>query len=179
MKRTKAAFTLVELLVVLLLMGIIYALAFNYMMPKNGKETASDLTLRTITSFFRSDALYGKKDLVLYCMDDGDCLLASGGRAQQTDIKLRHSGIAYIITPDETLQTVEYPHIKIGTEEFKPRFSIHCRADGLFDPQIVREGDTWFYIHPFGEVYPFSDPVSMVSFVRRSDYLPDQAGYAQ
>jgi len=168
----------VELLVVLLLMGIVYALAFSYMMPKSEKEAASEVTLRTIASLFRTSPLFRQSEIDLYCKEDGSCLLVSGGEAVE-EIRVRGTGRAYIVNPDETLQSVEYPHVKIGTDEFRPIFRIRCRADGLFDPQIIRTADTWFYLHPFGEVHTFTDPVSMVSFIRRSDYLPDRAGYAQ
>ncbi|GEM_PF-1367165 len=173
------AFTLVELLIVLLLMGIIYALAFNYIMPKSDKESATDLSLENITSLFRSSPLYMKRELSLYCMENGECLLSSEGEIEGDDIKLRSSGIAYIVTPDETLRSIDYPHMKIENREFKPRFSLRCKANGLFDPLIVRVDERWFYIHPLGKVYDFSDPVTMISFMRQSDYLPDRAGYAQ
>ncbi|WP_457598858.1 prepilin-type N-terminal cleavage/methylation domain-containing protein [Hydrogenimonas sp.] len=176
--RGEAAFTLVELLVVLLLMGIVYALAFSSMMPKSEKEAASEVTLPTIASLFRASALYRRSEMALYCREDGRCQLVSGGETLE-EIKLPQSGRAYIINPDETLQSLEYPHVRIGTDEFRPAFRIRCRADGLFDPQIIRQGDRWLYLHPFGEVHTFTDPVSMVSFVRQSDYLPDRAGYAQ
>ncbi len=178
-KRAKEAFTLIELLIVLLLMGIVYALAFSYMMPKSEKEADSELTLETIGKFFRSQELYGKAAMTLYCKESGVCTLVGGGKEPVTGITLRGIGRAYIVNPDETFQSIDYPHIKIGADEFRPLLTVHCREDGLFDPQVARRGDIWYYLHPFGKVYRFSDPVSMVSFMRKSDYLPDRAGYAQ
>ncbi len=177
-ERAKEGFTLIELLIVLLLMGIVYALAFSYMMPKSEKEAASELTLETIGTFFRSQELYGKAAMTLYCKESGVCTL-TGGKEPVSGITLRGIGRAYIVNPDETFQSIDYPHIKIGADEFRPILTIHCRADGLFDPQVARRGDKWYYLHPFGKVYRFTDPVSMVSFMRKSDYLPDRAGYAQ
>ncbi len=178
-ERAKEGFTLIELLIVLLLMGIVYALAFSYMMPKSEKEADSELTLETIGKFFRSQELYGKAAMTLYCKESGVCTLVGGGKEPVTGITLRGIGRAYIVNPDETFQSIDYPHIKIGADEFRPLLTVHCREDGLFDPQVARRGDTWYYLHPFGKVYRFSDPVSMVSFMRKSDYLPDRAGYAQ
>ncbi len=178
-KRARAAFTLIELLIVLLLMGIVYALAFSYMMPKEEKEVSSRLTLERIGSFFRSLNLYGKTDLTLYCKKSGQCTLTSHSKAVNTDIKFHQDGIVYKVNPDETLQSIEYPHIKIGADEFRPQLIIRCKADTLFEPLVIRSGDKWLYLHPFGKVYTFSDPVTMVSFMRQSEYLPDQAGYAR
>ena len=178
-ERKKGAFTLIELLIVLLLMGLVYALAFNYMMPKSEKSASSELTLERVGSFFRSRDLYGKADLALYCKEGGTCILTGGGRIVSDGIKVRGGGRVYIVNPDETFQSIEYPHVKIGTDEFRPQFIIRCSADALFEPLVIRRGEKWFYLHPFGKVYTFDDPVTMVSFMRRSDYLPDQAGYAQ
>ncbi len=162
----------------LLLMGIIYALAFSYMMPKSDWEKGKDLTLQNIASLFTSAPGYGEKELSLYCKENGECLLASNLKVVR-EVLLKDTGRGYIVNPDETFQSIEYQHIKIGSEEFRPSFVVKCRANGLFDPQVIRSGDKWYYLHPFGKLHTFSDPVTMVSFMRQSDFLPDRAGYAQ
>lgn len=178
-RRTKRAFTLVELLIVLLLMGIVYALAFSYLMPKNGAEKSANLTFADLPSIIKSSAKYRKSKLTLYCKDSKECILSANGQSAAETIELNRAGRGYLVNTDETIEPLEYAHVKIGNDEFRPTFIVRCFKDGLFEPSVIRSGDEWFYIHPFGKVYKFSDPVTMVSFMRQSDYLPDRAGYAQ
>jgi len=172
------AFTLIELLIVLLLMGIVYAIAFNSVLPKSTKEQAGTLSLRTIDTLFRESPRYRKSDLVLYGLENGTCYLTGEGKILRT-LHLPASGEGYRLNPDETLQSIDYPHYKFGTTEFKPAFSIRCRKDGLLDPQILFYKEKWLYIHPFRAPALFDNPVDMVAAIRQSDYLPDKAGYAQ
>jgi prepilin-type N-terminal cleavage/methylation domain-containing protein len=175
----KPAFTLIELLIVLLLMGILYGIAFNAVLPKSSKnQKQEELSLRTIDRLFKDSPHYRKESLTLYCTESKECYLVSQGKILST-ISLKQSGIAYRLNPDETLQSIDYPHIKIGTKEFRPTFTIHCRQDGYFNPQIIRVGERWLYIHPYKKPQFFNDPVEMIATIRQSDYLPDKAGYAQ
>jgi prepilin-type N-terminal cleavage/methylation domain-containing protein len=173
------AFTLIELLIVLLLMGIVYGIAFNSVMPKSPAEAArKELSLKTIDTIFKTLPQYKKQDLTLYCTESKTCRLTAKGKILST-FSLRETGIAYRLNPDETLQSIDYPHIKTGTDEFRPSFAIRCRKDGFFDPQIIRVGERWLYIHPYKKPRFFDDPVALVDAMRQSDYLPDRAGYAQ
>ncbi|WP_456449624.1 prepilin-type N-terminal cleavage/methylation domain-containing protein [Hydrogenimonas sp.] len=176
--KRSGAFTLIELLVVLLLMGIVYAIAFNTVLSKTGtgkSETSSILSLDTI---FERSPLYRKADLVLYGTKNGRCYLTGRGEILET-FTLPEGIEGYRLNPDETLQSIDYPHIKIGTTEFTPSFSVRCRRDGLRDPQILFFDEKWIYVHPFRAPESFTDPVEMVARMRQSDYLPDKAGYAQ
>ncbi len=174
----RGAFTLIELLIVLLLMGIVYAIAFNTVLPKSTKGVPESLSLKTIDTLFKNSPHYRAKDLILYGLANGKCYLTGDGKIVAT-VDLPESGEGYRLNPDETLQSIDYPHIKLGTREFKPVFSIHCRRDGLFEPQIIFFDEKWLYIHPFNPPKLFDNPVDMVAYIRQSDYLPDKAGYAQ
>ncbi|BDY13452.1 prepilin-type N-terminal cleavage/methylation domain-containing protein [Hydrogenimonas cancrithermarum] len=175
----RGAFTLIELLIVLLLMGIVYGIAFNTVMPKSPAEAArEELSLRTIDTLFKTSPNYKKRAMTLYCSESKKCRLTAEGELLSV-FSLRETGIAYRLNPDETLQSIDYPHIKIGTDEFRPSFAVRCRKDGFFDPQIIRVGERWLYIHPYEKPRFFDDPVALVSAIRQSDYLPDRAGYAQ
>ncbi|WP_456323378.1 prepilin-type N-terminal cleavage/methylation domain-containing protein [Hydrogenimonas sp.] len=177
---TNRAFTLIELLIVLLLMGIVYGIAFNTVMPKSPAHAKSrkELSLRTIDVVFKTSENYKKSAMTLYCSESKKCRLTAEGKLVSS-FSLRKTGTAYRLNPDETLQSIDYPHIKIGTDEFRPSFAIHCRKDGFFDPQIIRADERWLYIHPFKKPRFFKDPVALVGEIRQNDYLPDRAGYAQ
>ncbi|WP_456451267.1 prepilin-type N-terminal cleavage/methylation domain-containing protein [Hydrogenimonas sp.] len=171
------AFTLVELLVVLLLMGMIYAIAFNNFLPGVGEKSERGLSLATVDTLFKNSPLYRHEALTLYGTAGKRAYLVAGGKVVQT-VSLPESGVGYRLNPDETLQNIDYPHIKLGTDEFVPSFVIRCRATGLFDPQILMVGEKWLYIHPTDAPRLFDNPADMVAHMRRSDYLPDKAGYA-
>jgi prepilin-type N-terminal cleavage/methylation domain-containing protein len=174
----KQGFTLVELLVVLLLMGMIYAIAFNSFMPTSAKESAKRPTLLSVANVFRDSPLYRHSEMILYGLRNGDCLLVSDEKIVRR-FHLSESGTGYRLNPDETLQEIDYPHVKVEREEFIPLFTLRCRADGYLDPQILLSGDTWIYLHPYLPPKKFENPSAMVAFIRQSDYLPDKAGYAQ
>ena len=179
MRFSKAAFTLIELLIVLLLMGIVYGIAFNTFMPKSAAgRVKENLTLEHIDTLFKNDPSYKKSELILYGTESGDCRLATATK-EIARIKLRHTGIAYRLNPDETLQRIDYPHVRLGTDEFAPTFLIRCRKEGLFEPLIIRVGERWLYIHPLLPPRFFDDAVALTAAMRQSDYLPDRAGYAQ
>ncbi len=173
------AFTLVELLIVLLLMGIVYGIAFDTFLPKSPEENMKEgLTLKTVDTLFRQSPLYGTSEMTLYCTESGDCYLTSGGKVTER-VSVQNPGIAYRLNPDETLQRIDYPHIRLGRDEFRPMFLVRCREDGLFEPQIIRVGERWLYIHPYLPPRFFDDVTTLVGSMRQSDYLPDRAGYAQ
>ncbi len=177
--RRNRAFTLVELLIVLLLMGIVYGIAFNTVLGKTSKEKGEEgVSLATIDRVFKESPAYKSKRIDLFCSDRMKCYLSVEGNVTTT-FDLMQPVVAYRLNPDETLQIVDYPHIRLGREEFSPAYILSCRKNGLFVPAILRSVDTWYYLHPFLGMKTFSDSVSMVSFIRRSDYLPDKAGYAQ
>lgn len=175
----RPAFTLIELLIVLLLMGIIYGIAFNTVLGKSPKERAEEgISLATIDRIFRESPAYGKKRLDLYCSEKMVCYFTVDGDVT-TSFQLFQPAVAYKLNPDETLQSIDYPHMRIGKEEFAPAYIFSCRENGLFVPAIVRSVDVWYYLHPILGMKRFDESISMISFMRRSDYLPDVAGYAQ
>ncbi len=177
--REKArAFTLIELLIVLLLMGIIYGIAFNTALPGTTKTVPDTLSFKNIDTLFKSSSLYRASDLILYGTENGKAYLTADNKILET-VDLPETGSGYRLNPDETLQRIDYPHIKIGSKEIRPIFSIRCRKDGLFDPQIILSGEKWLYIHPYDPPAFFDNPVEMIDAMRQSAYLPDRAGYAQ
>ena len=173
-------FTLVELLIVLFLMGLIYAVAFNTVLSKKaeGEAIESATTLATIDRFFKAQPAYGKKRLDLYCSDKMVCYLSVEGNVTAT-LDLAAAAMGYRLNPDETLQILDYPRIRLGKLDFRPLYILGCRADGLFIPAIVRSIDTWYYLHPFKGMESFDDPAAMIAAIHQSAYLPDRAGYAQ
>ena len=176
---TNKAFTLVELLIVLLLMGIVYGIAFDTILKKTPKiEGEASLSLATIDQVFKDSPAYGKQRIDLYCSDKMRCYLTVDGNVTTT-FELLEPVVAYRLNPDETLQTVDYPHMRIGKEEFAPAYILSCRKNGLFVPAILRSIDTWYYFHPIHGMRTLDDAVTMISAMRQSDYLPDKAGYAQ
>jgi len=176
--RASRAFTLVELLVVLLLMGMIYALAFNHFLPKSQTREEERPKLSTVERLFKKSPLYRRREMILYGLENGECYLVSEGRILQT-VHLPRTGTGYRLNPDETLQSIDYPHVRVQRKEFIPLFTIRCRRDGYFDPQIIQTDEKWLYIHPFERARLFDNPSDMVAYIRQSDYLPDRAGYAQ
>ena len=176
----RPAFTLVELLIVLFLMGLIYALAFNTILSKKAEGESSEPTvsLATIDRFFRSQPDYGKKRLDLYCTDKMVCYLTVDDNIT-AEITLAAPALGYRLNPDETLQILDYPRIRLGKLDFRPAYILSCRADGLFEPTVLRSVDTWYYLHPLKGMESFDDPAKMIASIHQSDYLPNKAGYAQ
>ncbi|WP_457595729.1 prepilin-type N-terminal cleavage/methylation domain-containing protein [Hydrogenimonas sp.] len=174
----RGAFTLVELLVVLLLMGIVYGLVFDAAIPRGEEKAAGRPTLRTVESLARNSPSYRQTDIFLYGTKNGEVLVVADGKIQRRATIPQHA-MGYRLNPDETLQSIDYGRVRIGTVEFRPLFTLRCRKDGLFDPQILLDGETWYYVHPGKGVEAFGNPVALIAHMRQSDYLPDRAGYAQ
>ncbi|WP_456451861.1 prepilin-type N-terminal cleavage/methylation domain-containing protein, partial [Hydrogenimonas sp.] len=119
----KRGFTLVELLIVLLLMGIVYAIVFNRSLPVSGKPETFPLSLATIDRFFQARPEYRQKSMTLYGTKSGTALLVEEGKIVER-LELSKEAEEYRLNPDETLQSRDFRAMKIDGEEFVPRYAL-------------------------------------------------------
>jgi len=171
-------FTLVELLIVILIMGLVYALSFNAIPTmKNGNTEAEDTIFENPLAYFRTLPGYLHKSYEIDGLDDGTAYLITEGRIIR---KLELPPMQmYTLNPDETLSPTPFTHRKVGTEEFRPLFVLRCTSNGLMEPAIMQYKEKWYYFHPFLPVQSFDDPEAMIASIRQTAYLPDKAGYAR
>ena len=175
----KRGFTLVELLIVLIIAGILYALVFSKGLTpprKDNKIQKGEITL--LLNRMRQIVQSDHRNIMAVFKEDGSFYVV---HKMQPLFKgsLKTGLTQYILYPDETIEEAEYPMIRIGRDEFRPVACLELRPDGLFLPFIYKMKERWHYLHPFGTFHRFVDPEEMVALIRQKAYLPNIAGYAQ
>ncbi len=177
--KTHAAFTLTELLIVMIVATILYGLAMTHFFPKkNGVEQPDHFDPTAfLPELFKENPAYRESAMDLYGGNEAVWLVVEGDLVRKIPLETTYE--AYRLNPDETLQPVLLDRVDINGTEFRPLFHLRCRKDGYLDPAILRHDDAWIYVHPYLKPRKFSDAEEMVRTIRQSDYLPDRAGYAQ
>ena len=175
---TNKAFTLIELLIVLVLMGIVYAVVFQSMARKSPSETEGAVTVATLDRFLRHLPDYGRKPIDLVCSETMRCYVVVDGNVTDA-VAIPSPALSYRLNPDETLQVSDWPHVQLRKEAFVPACVVGCDGRGQFRPAILRSVDRWYLLHPIEGMKVFASEEALIAFVHQSDYLPDRAGYAR
>ncbi|NOQ31178.1 MAG: prepilin-type N-terminal cleavage/methylation domain-containing protein [Helicobacteraceae bacterium] len=174
----KRAFTLIELLIVIIIISLIYAVVFDNFLKKKGE--VDTLSIRTIKAYMNKEA-EGKKGITsLVCSSSlKKCFLLNNGEIiTQNDFDKKYE--LYYLKASEEIFRSELPFVDIDNEEFKPSFIVNRYENGVFSPTILKnEKEQWFYITSYFENYKeFDSQVELIEFIQKKEYLPMNVGHA-
>ena len=176
----RRAFTLIELLIVVLLMTIIYGIYF--FSAKKHVDT-KEFSLFHVKAFMNEKAKkYGDK-LTLICDNDAQmCYLLNDKKKIVEDIALKQKIVTYALKKDEILEPVEYKNIELGDKlYFRPSLIFKKLSKTEFQTLIYYNSDNkWVYISPyFNDTKAFINKEELVSYIKKRSYLPMYAGVAE
>jgi len=176
----KKAFTLIEMLIVLLLVSIIYGIYF-YTMSSSAKE--KKFSLLKVKEFITNEAKEHGDKLTLIC-DGGHkiCYLLNAKQEIVKDFKLKENVKTFLLKQDEVLEPIEYKNIELSDAiYFRPILIFKKLTHEQFETLIYYTDDEkWVYISPyFDDAKEFLNKEDIVSYIKKRDYLPMYAGLAE
>lgn len=154
----REAFTLIELLLVVVIVGVIYGLVINSMQRVNDKEAGLDFM--TLPAFLTS--VHQQDNVALVCIDDcKECALyRDGTKVKEVDAFMRDEPLLHFWYFDANLGTQELrfsPVFDEDDKEFDVCFRYEIFKDGSQTEMIVEtKGESFDYRGPFQPVRRFS-----------------------
>ncbi len=125
----KKSFTLIELIIVILLISIVYFLAFSSFSVKNEKEYKVDL--ENLKEFMFKNFTY-EKNLSLVCIEDEskDCYIFIDDKMDK-DIKISNlfTQIPDVYNYNKDLTRYDFTKIRLDDIEYEPFFELKIDSD--------------------------------------------------
>ena len=176
----RKAFTLVELLIVVLLISIVYGLYFYTV--KNADD-AVPFKLFDVKSFMDMKAKKHGDKLTLICSNDKkNCYLLDADAKLVDEFELDEKIETYILRGDETLEPTHYKNMEVSdTLYFEPNLIFKRFKSGLFQTLIYYTRDQkWVYVSPyFDDTKEFINKEEIISYIKKKEYLPMFGGLAE
>ena len=154
----KKAFTLIELLLVVVIIGVIYGLVINSMQRINDKEAS--LSFETLPSFL--ETMYQQNSVAFVCIDNcRECAVyVDGEKVKEVDTFMDEERVLRFWRFDANFGTQELRFTPIFDEddrEFDVCFRYEIFKDGSSSEMIVEtENTSYDYRGPFHKVMRFS-----------------------
>ncbi|NPA29667.1 MAG: prepilin-type N-terminal cleavage/methylation domain-containing protein [Epsilonproteobacteria bacterium] len=175
----RRGFTLLELLLVVLIMGIAYGLLLNTSLSHTFKpQKKTDFEMDNPLTYFKKLPGYGHARFELYVQEKGDPILLRDGEAVTFTGHLPKAR-PYTLMPDESLDPADPQPVRIEGKEYRPLYRLVCNREGLMEPLILETEEGWLYIHPFRPTARFVNSADLIAHIHAESYLPDKAGYAR
>jgi len=126
--RVKGAFTLIEIMIVILLIAIVSYLTFSsFSAPKSSKEKIKLETLKKqLIKYYPFE-----KSLKLVCIEEENlpCYIFVDGNLKEEKIENLFETVPEVYNYDEDLTTVEFYKVRIGEIEYEPFFELEIQKD--------------------------------------------------
>jgi len=144
--RVRGAFTLIELMIVIILIGTAYSLIFSSFSLNTQKKYK--IGIENIKEFLLSNFPYENK-LSLVCIesDANDCYVFIDGNLNK-DLKIENlfNTIPEVYNYDKSLTKVEFNEIKIDDIDYEPFFELNFNSDRKHKSMIIDTLDSKVYL---------------------------------
>jgi len=175
----RQAFTLLELLLVVLIMGLAYAVLFNTSIFRlKPQKDQVRFSIDNPLAFFKTLPGYKEARFELYRLENGKSLLLRDGEPIPFDYTLPRA-VAYVLQPNENLYPLTSFSLRVGAKTYRPLYGLVCTQEGYMQPALLETPKGWLYIHPFRPTRRFVNSAALISAIHQSSYLPSEAGYAR
>ena len=175
------AFTLVELLIVVVIIGVVYGLYFTTM-PKSKKHREFKLVEVKSYLYDLSKELRIDK-LTLICSENSDeCFILDDKHNVLSSVKNPTKVKVYHLKEDEQLDIVRYNNVELKNGEyFTPSLIYKKLSKTKFETLIYyNDNDEWVYISPyFDDAKKFINKEEIVAYIKKKAYLPMYGGDAR
>jgi prepilin-type N-terminal cleavage/methylation domain-containing protein len=175
----KDGFTLIELLLVLIIVAIIYTLAFNTSITKIVEEEDAKITFANIKKTLLRYKKADTTSVELICTNDSmGCYLFVDGNYTENTFELEQTLTDYFITKDDEAMLMEYPSFKIEEDEIFPNFKYTIYKNNANSDNLVELKDGSFvYFDPFFTLpKSFANSVDAIRYIHKFEYMPQQSG---
>jgi len=177
---TKRAFTLIELMIVVLLMSIVYGIYFFTINRANDEKNFSFFNVKTYLN--AKAKVYGESLTLIYNKDAKLCYLIDKNQKIVEEFEFKKNIKAFVLKENEELETLRYKYIELENGAyFEPTFIFKKLNKVQFETFIYyNEAGKWVYISPyFDDTKEFINKEELVSYIKKKDYLPMYGGLAK
>lgn len=154
----RRAFSLMELMLVVLIIGIVYAMALSSFKPPDTKELDS-FTLMTLPEFLRDS--YKLSDAKLVCFEPcGKCSVVVDGQWQEDEVELFTSSDvkSYSLDVQGYANELDFPPVDLEDAYKQACFILHKRPNGSIEPIVLEsEGRFIYYKAAYEEVQSYKN----------------------
>ncbi len=176
----RKAFTLIELMIVVLLISLVYGLYF-YTIKKEKVE--DKFSLFKIKTYLNTKAKkYGDK-LTLICSEDSkDCYLLDSKQKIVEEFEIDERVKVFVLKDDEKLEPNRYRSIELTKKLYlEPMLIFKKLTKELFETLIYYKDDgKWVYVSPyFDDTKEFLNKEEIISYIKKREYLPMYSGLAE
>lgn len=179
-KIRQKAFTLIELMIVVLLISIVYGIYFFTVSKSARQDKFSLIHVKKYLSLQSKD--YGDK-LTLICNRDGKiCYLLNSKKEIVDEFEFNSSHKVFTLKKDEELEPVLYKSIELSKDiYFEPSLIFRKLNNVQFESLIYyTSADKWVYINPyFEDSKEFINKEELISYIKKKEYLPMYSGLAK
>ena len=176
----RKAFTLIELLIVVLLIGIVYGIYF-FTSSKNVKE--EKFSLFKVKEFLNAKSKVYGETLTIICDNDTEtCFLLDKDKTIVEEFDFFDNVKTFKLMENELLDPVRYKNIELsGSLYFEPDLIFKKLNKRQFETLIYyTSGNTWVYISPyFLDTKEFINKEDIIAYIKKREYLPMQAGLVE
>jgi len=153
----KTAFSLMELMLVVVIIGIVYAMALSSFKTPEAKDLES-VSLMSLPKYLREN--FSLQDAKLVCFEPcGRCGVLVDGQWQEDEIELFTSSEvkSYTIDIEGFSSESEFPPYDINDGYRQACFVLHKASNGAIDPIILEnEGSFIYYKAAYEEVEKYA-----------------------
>lgn len=174
----KRAFTIIELLIVLVLIGIVYSIYFYSMVKSKNPLT---FNLDNMKQYIKNASKeYDSPHLMLmYNFDEREIYLVNKDKKILEKIDFDKEFTVYELKQDERLEVKEYKNIEIEDIYFEPKMIYKNIDKDIYTNLIINlEDNTWRYYNSFfgKDFVSFDEESKLINYIKKTDYLPMSAG---
>lgn len=177
----RRAFTLVELLIVVLLISIVYAMYFYTV--KINDDDAIPFRLFNVKSFMNKKAIkYGNKLTLVCSHEKKTCYLLDAKAQLVEEFELDEKVDTYLLKANENLERTRFKNMEISENLYlEPNLIFKRFESGLFETLIYYTRDQkWIYVGPyFDDAKEFINKEEIISYIKKKEYLPMFGGLAE
>lgn len=173
----KRGFTLIELMIVLMLMGIVYGIYFFSIVQAKEKVKFS---LENMKEYLQNQVKNHSEGLrLVYNFDKKIIYLIDKKKDVLKIIDFDEAVTCYDLKENEQLEVKEYEKVEIDGDYFEPAFIYENIKDDIFSNIILNNTkNQWYYYNSyFGNSYEvLLNQTELIDFIKKKEYLPMYAG---
>jgi len=173
----KRGFSLIELLIVVMLIGIVYGIYFFTIVES---KKPIPFSLETMKQYLENASkTYGDKLKLIYYFDGKKVYLLNDKKKILESIDFEEELTEYQLKQNERLEIKTYRAVDIDGNYFEPTFIYNKTSKEIYDDLIINNSNNqWYYFNTyFGDDFEkFINQSDLVSYIKKTQYLPMYAG---
>lgn len=173
----KKGFTLFELLIVVLLIGIVYGV---YFFSANGGAKTIPFKIDNMRTYINAQSKLLQKDnlKLIYNFDSEVVYLTDEKNTILQSVKFKQPVTEYKLMDKEQLDVANHIRLELEGETFEPTFIFFKKGEIYSNIILNTDDNRWIYYNSYfsNESESFINQSDLIDFIKKRDYIPSVAG---